>query len=325
MTRLASPTSYLIFRGFLGIYLAGSCLLRLDRGDPWWLTLTLVALSIGAMGFGWGIQKPWLSVVLACGSAFLWGQDLSVATSSSLAVSAVMLGTAFVPKVSFKTNISEWTFPPWIFYFGWFLLALGYGLSGSTLGLIFAPLCFFRKTRWFVWLIYLVSQLANLVSLSLGDSHAASTIGMIVLHLLTFDPRWIPPKKSQQKPVIFFDGVCNLCNGFVSWLVGEDFDSNLRFASLQGDTAKTHLAAGSQTLDTVLFWADGQVYQRSEAILRIGIHLGGVWWFLWIFKIIPPVLRDVVYRWIASRRYRFFGKSPTCRIPSPAEKTRFLA
>ncbi len=133
--------------------------------------------------------------------------------------------------------------------------------------------------------------------------------------------------------VVFFDGVCGLCNRFVDFILSRDRRGAIRFAPLQGETAEQVLSgewrvtsSETQTFDTIV-WLDSSSRQfvRSAAAVRVLWQIGGVLsligWLLWL---IPRPLRDVGYRLVASNRYRWFGKKETCRLPSPAERERFL-
>jgi len=127
-------------------------------------------------------------------------------------------------------------------------------------------------------------------------------------------------------PILFFDGVCGLCNSFVDFALRHDRKGRVLFAPLQGSTAATHLdSADTATLDTVVLLENGRTYKRSSAIARLLRHLGGIWtipaWLLWL---IPWPLRDLSYRVIAKTRYRLFGRKESCRIPSAEERARFL-
>jgi predicted DCC family thiol-disulfide oxidoreductase YuxK len=128
---------------------------------------------------------------------------------------------------------------------------------------------------------------------------------------------------------VFFDGYCNLCNGFVDWLARVDKDSRFRFGSLQGETAKEILPPNvsnwSGDPSSVIYFRDGKLYDRSSAILMIFWDLGGLWTIAITFWIIPKCLRDLAYGWVAKNRYRLFGKRSTCRIPSAEERERFLS
>lgn len=128
-------------------------------------------------------------------------------------------------------------------------------------------------------------------------------------------------------PVIFFDGVCGLCNRFVDFVLTRDPSGIFRFAPLQGETAHEELSPADITdLKTVVLIEGTQSYRKSNAVLRVLKGLGGFWRvvaaLLWI---VPRPLRDVGYSWIAANRYAIFGKKATCRMPKPAERERFLA
>lgn len=125
--------------------------------------------------------------------------------------------------------------------------------------------------------------------------------------------------------VVFFDGVCNLCNGFVDFLIRRDPNDRLRFAPLQGETAKKLVpAAWREELSSVVLWQDGRCSRESAAAVRALATLGGVWKLALVFLVVPALLRDFIYRGIARNRYRWFGQRETCRLPSPEERERFL-
>lgn len=128
-------------------------------------------------------------------------------------------------------------------------------------------------------------------------------------------------------PVVLFDGVCNLCNGSVQFILKRDPQARFRFASLQSEAGRSLLVEHGldpDALSSVVVVEDGRVWQESSAALRIARHLPGAWKLLRIFTVIPRPLRDAVYRLIARNRYRWFGKSETCWLPTPELKGRFL-
>ncbi len=127
--------------------------------------------------------------------------------------------------------------------------------------------------------------------------------------------------------VILFDGVCNLCNASVNWVIDRDKKNIFHFASLQsGYGIKTvqEFGLSGDYLDTVILREADKIYTRSDAILRIAKLLGGGYSFLYVFRIIPRFMRDAVYNFIARNRYRWFGKKESCRVPSPELKAKFL-
>lgn len=127
------------------------------------------------------------------------------------------------------------------------------------------------------------------------------------------------------KQIIFFDGVCNLCNFFVDFVVKRDAEGKFQFAPLQGETARRTLPATSREgLRSVVLWNQGQHFERSDAALMVLQQLGALWGTVKILWVFPRPLRDFVYRVIARSRYQFFGKRETCRLPTPEERARFL-
>jgi len=126
--------------------------------------------------------------------------------------------------------------------------------------------------------------------------------------------------------IVFFDGVCGLCNSSVDFVLRHDRRGRMRFAPLQGETAARLLpAADRENLGSLVLWEDGQAWRRSTAVVHILWKLGGIWTVpaavLWL---IPSPLRNAGYRVVAKLRYRLFGKKETCRLPSPEERGRFL-
>ncbi|MCB9799686.1 MAG: DUF393 domain-containing protein [Candidatus Omnitrophica bacterium] len=132
-----------------------------------------------------------------------------------------------------------------------------------------------------------------------------------------------------QKPIIFFDGVCGLCNRFVDWMLKRDQKGIFLFAPLQGETAQEknlfQYSNKSEELSSILFCDEnGKIHRASSAILSILVRLGGLWNILGLLLIVPSCLRDSVYDFIARRRYQWFGQRASCRIPSEGEFKAFL-
>lgn len=129
------------------------------------------------------------------------------------------------------------------------------------------------------------------------------------------------------KSVLLFDGVCNLCNSSVQFILARDPKAKFRFASLQSDEGQALLQEFEDRpsdLSSVVLIEDGQLYARSDAALRVARQLSGGWPLLYAFIVLPRALRDAVYNWIARNRYRWFGKRDSCMIPSPELRSRFL-
>ena len=137
-----------------------------------------------------------------------------------------------------------------------------------------------------------------------------------------------PPPAAAPHAVVLFDGVCNLCNSTVHFLIERDPAAYFRFAPLQSPSAATLLGhqAPSPTAapDSVILVEDGKVYQASTAALRIARKLPFPWKLLYGFIVVPRLLRDPVYYVIARNRYRWFGKQDACWLPTPELRRRFL-
>ena len=129
------------------------------------------------------------------------------------------------------------------------------------------------------------------------------------------------------RPVILFDGVCNLCTGSVRFVIERDARKQFRFASLQSPVAQKLLGAQAHDgdrLESVVLVVGERTYRKSTAALLIARRLDGLWPLLAAFLLIPRPLRDAVYGWIGKRRYRLFGKRDACWRPQPELAERFL-
>jgi predicted DCC family thiol-disulfide oxidoreductase YuxK len=129
-------------------------------------------------------------------------------------------------------------------------------------------------------------------------------------------------------PVILFDGVCNLCNRWVQFVIRRDPEGVFRFAPLQsavGEQLLSESDSATDRLDSVVLVEDGEWYTKSDAVLRVARRLGGVYRLLWPFRFLPTRLRNRLYDFVASRRYRWFGKRDRCMMPTPDVESRFLA
>ena len=126
-----------------------------------------------------------------------------------------------------------------------------------------------------------------------------------------------------ERPIILFDGVCNLCTRSVRFVIERDARKQFRFASLQSPLAAKLLGAPA-TLESMVLVLDGRVYRKSTAALLIARRLGGLWPLLAALLVIPRPLRDALYDWIGRRRYRWFGKREVCWTPQGDLAERFL-
>jgi len=129
------------------------------------------------------------------------------------------------------------------------------------------------------------------------------------------------------KKIILFDGVCNLCNGAITFIIQRDKKDIFRYALLQSEIGK-ELAAKHHIdidkVDSIILVTEDKAYAKSTAALRIAKHLSAGWPLLSAFLILPRFLRDAVYDFIARNRYKWFGKKEACMIPTPELKSKFL-
>ncbi len=129
-----------------------------------------------------------------------------------------------------------------------------------------------------------------------------------------------------QPYIVLFDGLCNLCNCSVQFIIRHDKKNKFVFASLQSEVAQKLLneihVKSSQ--ESIVLIKGNKHFEKSDAVLEIAKNLSGLWPMIYGFKIIPRFLRDVLYNWIAKNRYTWFGKSDSCLIASPELSGKFL-
>ncbi|WP_455448479.1 thiol-disulfide oxidoreductase DCC family protein [Natrinema thermotolerans] len=130
-----------------------------------------------------------------------------------------------------------------------------------------------------------------------------------------------------ESPIVLFDGVCNLCNGVVQFIVPRDPAGKIHFASLQSDVGQDLLAAHdlpTDALESIVLVEGDDCYVKSAAVARIAAHLGGVYALLSALRYLPRPIRDRAYDFVAARRYRWFGRKEQCLMPTGDVRTRFL-
>ena len=132
---------------------------------------------------------------------------------------------------------------------------------------------------------------------------------------------------SDLKSILLFDGICNLCNSSVQFILKRDTNEQFIFASLQSDAAKNVLLQynmKNSSLDSLVLIEEGQVFQKSTAVLKVCRHLKWPWKVFYSFIVIPKFLRDGIYEFVAKHRYQWFGKKDTCVMVIPEHKNRFI-
>ncbi len=134
----------------------------------------------------------------------------------------------------------------------------------------------------------------------------------------------LPPNKK----IILFDGVCNLCNSAVQFVIQHDKNDVFRFVALQSELGQEilkHIGINSKNIDSIILYEPGVAYYyKSKAALEIAKNLGGFFHFGTVFKIIPTGISNQLYDYIAKNRYKWYGKKESCMIPTVELKSKFL-
>ena len=317
------------------------------------MQIFLSSLILLSLFFTLGIGRKIVALLLFLASCCLidrnfLGPTLTLPYSEIilLACACAPAGEAFVllPKNSFDKH---WKMPRWLLGGAWLVLALCYFMSGLyrlqnpawlilaqpsnllkilswsfiAFELSFIILCIFEKTRKWAWLIMTLIQVIILVT----GIHSELTLSLLLLHLFVFDARWLKARTFKEYPIIFFDGHCGLCDGFVNFVMSEDHEHIMRFSPLQGQSAKSFINTGEiEKLQSIVLFDNNKLYRQSDAVLRTLSYLGGLWKLLAWAAVIPRPIRDGVYKFIAQYRYKWFGHHESCRIPTPEEKRYFL-
>ena len=139
--------------------------------------------------------------------------------------------------------------------------------------------------------------------------------------------RWAPrPAPDAPEGLILFDGVCVFCSRWVRWVIARDREAGFRFTAIQSATGKA--LAEAQGVDLVApqtnaVTRDGRIHFKSDAVLAVVTLLPG-WRWVGVFRRVPRGLRDALYDRVARNRYRLFGRSETCLVPTPGERSRFV-
>ena len=246
-----------------------------------------------------------------------------------------------------------WRMPGSIFAIAWILMALGYGYSGYTklvspswidalpalpdtllklmrwgvpaLELSFAPLALWSRTRPYIWGAMLAMHIVLITLTGFADL----SLGMVMLHLFTFDPGWVRPLRAGVTEMIFYDGSCGLCHRAIRFVLAEDRSGNaFRFAPLDSDAfrAAAREEIRAELPDSLIVRdAEGNLLSRSAGVIQIMRRLGGVWRLLAaIMAVTPSGLRDVIYDFIARIRHRLFrAPKEACPIMPKHLRERF--
>jgi predicted DCC family thiol-disulfide oxidoreductase YuxK len=132
----------------------------------------------------------------------------------------------------------------------------------------------------------------------------------------------------ENNKIILFDGVCNLCNSAVQYVIEHDKNNVFKFAALQsaiGEKLMKERGIDASQIDSIILIEQGVAYYtKSTAALKIARSFGGIWQLAGVFQWIPEKIRDWVYDYIANNRYKWYGKKEACMVPDPALKSKFL-
>jgi predicted DCC family thiol-disulfide oxidoreductase YuxK len=133
-------------------------------------------------------------------------------------------------------------------------------------------------------------------------------------------------ESGEQHGIVLFDGVCHFCSGAVAFILKRDRRGYFRFAALQSEAGRRLLADGPApaNADSLVLIENGRYYTQSDAVLRIARRLHGLWKLTAVGFAVPRPLRDALYRYVARRRYRWFGRREACMLPTAEQRERFL-
>lgn len=135
-------------------------------------------------------------------------------------------------------------------------------------------------------------------------------------------------KTSPEKKIILFDGVCNLCNGAIQFIIKKDKNDIFRFVALQSELGIgicNYIGVDQNKIDSIILYNPGVAYYyKSSAVLEIAKNLNGFYSLISIFRIFPEKLRNYIYDYIAKNRYKWYGKKESCMIPTSGLKSKFL-
>jgi predicted DCC family thiol-disulfide oxidoreductase YuxK len=191
--------------------------------------------------------------------------------------------------------------------------------------LLFAPIALVSRARPWVWATMLFIQFGFLFLLNFADL----TLGMLLFHLFTFNPAWIPARAFSRGEVLYYDGNCAMCHGFIRFLLAEERTGTLRFSPLQSDSFRNAVPEGERASlpdSLVLRTHDGKLLLRSDAVVHVMAAMGGLWSALAsLLRLVPRPLRNLGYDAVGAVRYRIFGKAAeACPLMPPHLRTRMV-
>ncbi len=285
--------------------------------------------------YGWPIQlictatvgAYFLSGVAKLAGDLAWEWVNGSAMRSQVAVDAIrkeMLGSEAAPLFEI------------LFEHTWLFLGMGILTFVLELG---APIALVKRKLGMIWAI-LTWMMHWGIFFIMGISFRYQMTGLIFLAFFDIEKLWIPSKrqiaqghiniegtKTSSKPIVLFDGVCNLCNGWVKFILKTEKNQVYQFASLQSEAAQKLLGKSKvmdQNLFSIILIENDIIYQKSDAILRICSTLRTPWSLSTMLFIIPRVLRNLIYDFVAANRYRWYGKQQQCELLQSDQRIRFI-
>ncbi len=319
----ASPASEVPAEAWLGLP-------RVVRGSFRLVAAVLgLALSLGVLRRAAGPLASVLAVLLALYDHTSWAISGPLALHGLLvALPAGSEPLAVVHRDDARPIPSHWTTAAWVALAAQGVLlgllgvpgALGWLLVGGVLVLVAVGLVYGPKLE-------LVIPTFLLLTLSAGLAAGASAVLVMLLPsaVACITQDWLPARRAPaQKPIVFFDGVCAVCDRGMQLIITEDGNGTLQLAPLQGETSKQRLQLADGFFESMIVLDDGERLERSSGALRVAEYLGGIWRLAALIGALPVGVRDALYDWVARNRYDWFGKMETCRIPTPKQRQRFL-
>ena len=326
---------YSIVRAIFGAYLFIHFAAMIPRTPgPSVMALAVVA-AIASVFLAIGLYDRIAAVLILSVLVFLFARNPVIADLWLPYAGGLLLAHAFVPAAPFGSWAARgrtdprggWTMPPTLLAAMWIAMSLGYAFSGWTklasspgtagmavaiMELLYAPLALFRRARPWIWLAMLALHFVLMVLTGVSELRVL----LVIVHLFTFDPAWVPQRAVETTETLLYDGSCGLCHRSVRLILAEDRSGTaFRFEPLP---------EGDQT-SVIVQTADGRTLIRSHAVIHILHRLGGYWRVIGVvFRVVPAVVRDAMYDGVARVRYRIFGRTKNaCPIVPPDLRSRF--